>query len=109
VKTTFLEASFEVFRADGNRVGIELWYTSTDDRSLDFIRNMAEYIVPIQDFVDFEPKFVSWSCPNCDIEYKKKNCISDGKYCAMMHRDVQEINGIQVIMENIRQYCVFLL
>ena len=67
---------------ENNSVNIELFYTSSDDRSLDFIRNMAEYLEPIIQQITFEPKFVSWACPRCDSDFKRKNCISDGKYCA---------------------------
>jgi len=35
--------------AASNTVFTELWYTSSDDKSLDFIRNMAEYLEPIID------------------------------------------------------------
>ena len=42
-----LKAEFNVARDVENKVKTELWYTSSDDRSLDFIRNMGEYLTPI--------------------------------------------------------------
>ena len=90
-----------------NIVESELWYTSSDDRSLDFIRNMAEYFEPILGQLIFEPKFVSWNCSNCDSEFKQDNCISDGKYCAMMHNPNMNFIGKEILFEDLRQYCIF--
>lgn len=81
VKTAFIKADFESSIGMGDNVNAEFWYTSSDDRSLDLINDLAEYIVPISN-IDFVPKFVTWACPNCDSDYKKLNCLSDGKYCA---------------------------
>jgi hypothetical protein len=49
IKATALKAEFLVEIAASNTVFTELWYTSSDDKSLDFIRNMAEYLEPIID------------------------------------------------------------
>ena len=68
---------------------------------------MADYIEPIIREVNFEPKFVTWACPHCDSAYKRKNCVSDGKYCAMQTASNNDIDGVEIIMENLRQHCVF--
>ena len=68
---------------------------------------MAEYLEPIIDQVVFEPKFVSWSCPSCDSDYKRKNCMSDGKYCAMQHSEKLELAGQEILLEDLRQWCIF--
>ena len=96
-----------VERLTDNTVKVDLWYTSSDDRSLDFIRNIAEYLEPIIDQVIFEPKFVSWSCPNCDSDYKRINCMSEGKYCAMQHAEKLELAGQEILLEDLRQWCIF--
>jgi len=77
-KGIVLKATFEPNRLESNNVLAELWYTSSSDRSLDLIRDMAEYIEPINQLINFEPKFVTWACPNCDSEFKKQNCLFDG-------------------------------
>lgn len=66
---------------DYAKVGI--WYTSSNDKALDFLKNIGEYLKPIVKQMDFEPKFVTWSCENCKDTFKKKNCVSNGKYCAV--------------------------
>lgn len=108
LKTTFLKAEFKAASVATGQVKTELWYTSSDDRSLDFISNMAEYLVPIIEKMSFEPKFVTWACPHCDSDYKKKNCLSDGKYCAMQHSEVVDMDGAEILRENLIEYCIFL-
>ena len=78
-----LRAEFMTDIASNNKVDATFWYSSGDDKSLDFVKNVAEYIEPILRFINFQPKFVTWPCPHCDSSYKKDNCVSDGKYCAL--------------------------
>ena len=101
-----LAAEFIMENPD-NTVEWSLWYTSSNDRALDFIKYFYE---DMQKFsmidVDFSPKYVTWSCPNCDDAYKKRECVSNGKYCAMNHQG-QYVLGKDIIMEDLREYCLF--
>lgn len=49
--------------------------------------------------------FVNWQCQQCDQEFKLKNCISDGRYCAI--DQFGNKNGRQIVLEDLRQYCLF--
>jgi hypothetical protein len=90
-----------------NTVEWQFFYTSSNDRALDFIKNFRENIEKFgTDDIEFTPRFVTWSCLNCDPEYKKKDCISNGKYCAMNHRG-SYIQGKDIIMEDLREHCLF--
>ena len=102
-----LTAEFLIPISKDNVVDATLWYSSSDDRSLDFIKNMKYYIEPIIKQVNFEPKFVTWACPHCDSDSKRENCVSDGKYCAMQHDANVDIAGADVVMENLRQHCLY--
>lgn len=102
-----LTAEFLIPISEDNVVDATLWYSSSDDRSLDFIKNMKDYIEPIIKEVNFEPKFVTWACPHCDSDSKKENCVSDGKYCAMQHDANVDMAGADVVMENLRQHCLY--
>ena len=55
----------------------------------------------------FEPKFVTHQCRRCGSDYKTKNCVSDGRYCAMRHAYNLDITGREIIMEDLRQHCLF--
>jgi hypothetical protein len=85
VSQAALSAEFIMINPD-NTVEWSLWYTSSNDRALDFVKYFYEDMqkFTVQD-VEFTPKFVTWACPNCESDFKKKECVSDGKYCAMNH------------------------
>ena len=104
-----LKATFEPNRLDSNEVNAALWYTSSNRQAMDFIKGIQEYIEPIAEHVIVEPKFVTWACPNCDSDFKKKNCFGDGKYCASHHSAKLPMSGAEVLMEDLRQYCIFAL
>lgn len=76
---------------------------------MSLIKGLEEYIEPIGHLLTIEPKFVTWACPNCDSEFKKKNCFGNGKYCASHHSEHLTMDGTEVLMEDLRQYCVFAL
>lgn len=81
-----LTAEFVMENPD-NTVELDYFYTSDSDKSLDFIRNFKEsYEKFTRAEVDFTPHIVTWACPQCDSEFKRKECVSDGKYCAMNHQ-----------------------
>ena len=47
-------------------VTVDFWYNPSDDKSLDFIRNVARYVEPLTKYIDFKPKLVTWKCQHCD-------------------------------------------
>jgi len=49
---------------------VGFWYTSSNDKALDFLKNIGEYIKPIVGSMDFEPKFVHWHCKGCEAKFK---------------------------------------
>jgi hypothetical protein len=105
-KKTSLTAEFKVEVRDDNEVNVELWYTASDDKSLDFIRSFKEFVRPILGEINFYPRPVTWSCPHCEQSWKNKNCVSDGLYCAMQHDNNLHIDGKEIIMENLRHFCL---
>jgi hypothetical protein len=88
-----------------------MWYTSSNDKARDFIRNFREnqqilnadpYTAPT-----FEPHIVTWSCTNCDQDTKQKDCLSNGRYCAMVGKRSNYINGKDILMEDLREKCLY--
>jgi hypothetical protein len=88
-----------------NKVRWQIWYTSVNDKALDFIKNFGENLASIESAVDFTPHYVTWSCTACDSDWKKKECVSNGRYCSMNHQGTY-INGSNIIMEDLRQHCL---
>lgn len=89
-----------------NIVDFTFWFTSADFRSLMFLQNIMEMLVPILDKVNFKPRQVVWSCPQCDQDFRQKNCFSDGKYCAVSH-DLTMQFGSDIVLEDLRIHCLW--
>jgi hypothetical protein len=49
-----------------NRVEYDYFFSSSDDRALDFLRDFEDYHLLFGDKVLFTPRYVSWSCTTCD-------------------------------------------
>ncbi len=104
-----LSAEF-LFKNQDNKVKWELWYTSTNDKALDFIRNFRETNSKLLASVkkgdaEFTPRIVTWSCTSCDADFKKKECLSNGRYCAMNHKGTY-VQGKDILIEDLRQKCL---
>jgi len=37
---------------------------------------------------------------------KNKHCVSDGRYCGIRHSDSLDVEGREIIMEGLREYCL---
>lgn len=89
-------------------IDIDLWYTSSDHRSLRLIFHLGKYVEEVKDIMRINPKIVSKQCgPECSEKDKKDHCLSNGKYCDM-HSDLQ-LNGklgADHMLENLFQYCI---
>jgi hypothetical protein len=64
------------------KVDLEVWYSSYDDKSMYFMKRLGLLLKRVNHLVNFKPRTASWSCPQCDSDFKKKNCYGNGLYCA---------------------------
>ena len=87
-------------------VDFDFWFTSSDFRSLMFMQNIRDLILPIIDQINFRPRQVLWSCPHCAPDFITKNCYSGGKYCAMSHDLAMEWGGT-IVMEDLEITCIW--
>jgi hypothetical protein len=99
-----LQAEFIIHNHD-NTVKWQLWYTSANDKALDFIKNFKEDMTALDTTVDFTPRIVTWACTGCDADFKRKECVSNGKYCSMNHKSTY-IQGKDIITEDLRELCL---
>lgn len=100
-----LAAEFVLENQD-NAVKWELWYTTANDRALDFLKNMGLTANKLAKVAEFQPRIVTWACPSCDADFKRKECVSNGRYCAMNHKGAY-VQGRDILMEDLRQVCLF--
>lgn len=105
LETAYIIISFNMENPD-NRVEYDIWFTSTDDRALDFINNFKEYDKILAENALMTPHYVTFDCVECDNSFKAKECFGNGKYCAINHKQVK-MSGQQIILEDIRQSCIY--
>ena len=102
---TAIMAQFVMEKPD-DRVEYDLWFTSSNDRALDFISDFKEYDSKFQDKVLMTPHFVFWKCTFCEDEYLANDCFSGGKYCAVEPSN-ENIKGREIILEDLREKCLY--
>ena len=98
-------ATFEMERPD-NRVEYDFWYTSSDDRALDFLRDFKENNRLFGNKVYMRPHFAFWTCDNCDDAIYKRDCFGEGDYCAINEKNLNT-TGVEILNEDLRQYCIY--
>ena len=99
-----LMATFNMDRPD-NRVEYDFWYTSSDDRALDFLRDFKENHLQFGKDVLMTPHFAFWTCKECDKTILKRDCFGNGKYCAINDQNLNT-TGSDILLEDLRQYCI---
>lgn len=52
-----------------NRVEYDIWFTSSNDRALDFITDFSDYDYKLKDKVLMTPHYVFWKCTYCEDAY----------------------------------------
>lgn len=105
IEQASLLVTFEMPRPD-NRVEYDIWYTSIDDRALDFISDFEKLDEMLGEHVLMTPHFVSTSCTDCHQTFKETECYGNGKYCAIMH-DKIKLEGKEILHEDLRQKCIY--
>ncbi|XP_024389091.1 vacuolar-sorting receptor 3 [Physcomitrium patens] len=101
------------------RVEYEFWTNSNDecgpkcDAQVEFVRNYKGVAQMLEQggYTQFTPHYITWYCPQAFIESKqcKSQCINNGRYCAPDPEQDFSVgyDGKQVVIENLRQLCVF--
>jgi hypothetical protein len=100
IENTAIVANFVMEKPD-NRVEYDIWFTSSNDRGLDFISDFREYDEKFGDRVLMTPRYVFWKCTQCEEEHLNNDCYADGKYCAVETTN-EKIKGREIIDEDLR-------
>jgi hypothetical protein len=88
-------AQFRMEKPD-DRVEYDIWFTSSNDRALDFISDFKEYDEKFATKVLMTPHYVFWKCNFCEEEYLKNDCYAGGRYCAVEPSN-ENIRGREII------------
>lgn len=83
--------------------------TSTSNRAIDFIEDWRNFHKVfgqeaknkgIEENVKFTPRYIFWTCSDCEADYVERECYGNGKYCAIDNNDA--ITGREIIEEDLR-------
>lgn len=102
---TAIMAQFIMEKPD-DRVEYDLWFTSSNDRALDFISDFKEHDEKFGEKVLMTPRYVFWKCTYCEDEYLKNDCYGGGRYCAVEPSN-EDIKGREIILEDLREKCLY--
>jgi len=74
-------------------------------------KSFNKYQNVISNFTDFRPHYITYKSPEYDPNVSKSvaNCISKGLYCATPKYDIGVTDGRDILNENIRQKCIYLI
>lgn len=91
----YVKATFDVTNNE-NTVEVDLWYSTSLDLGLNLSTELAamsiSYTVDHASKPLFTPRIATYPCLNCEEEFKKENCMSDGIYCAYTPNFYKEYN-----------------
>lgn len=99
-----LYASFDMSHPD-NRVEWDFWYSSANDKALNFLKDYYELHVKLGDKALFTPHYAFFACIECDKITKERDCFGNGKYCALDGLS-NKLKGKDILYENLRQKCL---
>jgi len=91
-----IQTYFDISKPD-NRVEYDIWFSSSNDKALDFIQKFGKVDAKMGEQVLMTPHYIFQSCSEpCDETYKKENCLADGKYCGFYYSDTT-LKGVDIV------------
>ena len=102
---TAIMAQFVMDKPD-DRVEYDVWFTSSNDRALDFISDFKDQDSKLGEKVLMTPRYVFWKCTFCEDEYLQNDCYGGGRYCAVEPSN-ENIKGREIIQEDLREKCLY--
>jgi len=104
-----LTLTFEITQGLGN-VTYAIWMSADQDVARAFLNDFAPYARKLQDITVMTPHYVLWYCTECrKVGYSINNpdCVSSGRYCAPDPDGPGPLTGKHVVLEDLRQICVY--
>ena len=104
-----LTLTFEMNQGKGN-VTYEIWMSSDQDLARAFLNDFAVYARKLKEVTDMKPHYVLWYCSECrkaGYTIGNPDCVSSGRYCAPDPDGPGPLTGKHVVLEDLRQICVY--
>lgn len=108
-ETVFASVYFEELLTTKSMIDFELFIRSDNYKSLQFFSQFEQYFTKLKSIVNFIPIYKYNFCDECE---SSNNLIegSDGcwgNYCGSYNPDLKIVYSKQVLLENIRQKCIY--
>lgn len=98
-------------KKESNTVHYSLWTSAENKKVYSFIEEFSEYALKFtKEKAVFTPHYVLWYCAICkeqNFTEAHRDCLSGGRYCAPDPDGAGPLAGKDVVMEDLRQICVF--
>ena len=75
-----------------------------------FLTEFAPYARKLEQYTEMTPHYVLWHCFECSragYTYQHPDCVSSGRYCAPDPDGPGPLTGRQVVLEDLRQICIY--
>ena len=98
---------------ESNTVHYTLWTSSENKKVYSFIEEFSQFGLKFsKEKAVFTPHYVLWYCAICkeqDFSEAHRDCLSGGRYCAPDPDGAGPLAGRDVVLEDLRQICVYKL
>ena len=104
-----VEINFEKKSGKYKRLDVKFFFSSSEIRAYELFNNLAQYINNFGNQVRFTPIYVVHRAPFYDekLPLRVVNCVSKGKYCYFPKVTTIINDGQAIIMEDLRQKCIY--
>ena len=103
------EVNFLKKKEDYKTIDVKIFFSSSELKAYELFNNLYQYIYKFGDQVNFIPIYVVHRTPFYDPEnpIRTVNCVSKGRYCYFPKETTITKDGIAIIMEDLRQKCLY--
>lgn len=97
---------------ENDKLNMKMYFRSDQVKALHFFKEFEQYAQKLGDQLVFRPVYKYTECTFCDSNDKLEdepvdNCFLQGKYCGGYSSDLNIENSRMVLLENLRQKCIF--
>jgi hypothetical protein len=104
-----VEINFTKKIVKNKTLDVKFFFSSSNLRAYELFNNLGQYMNKFGDQVDFTPIYVVHRSPMYDENnpIRVVNCVSKGKYCYFPKATTITNDGQAIIMEDLRQKCIY--
>ena len=104
-----IEINFNKIRPEYKTLQVKFFFSSSELKAYELFNNLAQYMNKFGDQVNFIPFYVVHRAPFYDENnpIRVVNCVSKGKYCYFPKATTIINDGQAIIMEDLRQKCIY--